>query len=233
MASVRLSNDLRGTILRNAIQAFDVSTPQPQYKTADVDFIIDLLVNSKTQETLARIAADFAQIPHYKPEWGYNQSHKPSFGFTAPYGTKITGINIVFDPENSSSNGRSHIEFNRPVELYAAERTPEVPIVTIEDPAARQKVRDIVFKHKERTKEYKDKRLDYSATIERLLYTCSTLKQFLDAWPAGESFVPQGKMNELHTKVTRIQKARQIKEDINFDDTAVNQVVLTSKLMGN
>ena len=40
-------------------------------------------------------------------------------------------------------------------------------------------------------------------------------------------------MSELHTKVTRIQKARQLKEDIDFDDTAVNKVVLTAKLMGN
>ena len=233
MASVRLSQDLRTTILRNAIQAFDVSTPEPQYKTADVDFVIDLLVNSKTQQTLAKIAADFADIPHYKPEWSYNQSHKPSFGFTAPYGTKITSVKIILDPENNSSEGRAQIDFTRSVELYAAERTPEVPIETIEDPAARQKVRDIIFKYKERAREYKDKRYEYSLTIERLLHSCSTLKQFLTAWPAGESFVPQDKMNELHTKVTRIQKARQIKEDINFDDTAVNQVVLTSKLMGN
>ena len=84
-----------------------------------------------------------------------------------------------------------------------------------------------------RQDEYSTNRREYYNTVNRLLDKCSTLKQFLTAWPAGEAFVPQDKMSELHTKVTRIQKARQLKEDIDFDDTAVNKVVLTAKLNGS
>jgi hypothetical protein len=36
----------------------------------------------------------------------------------------------------------------------------------------------------------------------------------------------------MHEKVTRKQAAQQIKENLQFDEAAINQVVLTSKMMG-
>ena len=53
MASVRLSRDLRSTIHRNAMQAFDVSTPEPQFPTHDVNFIIDKVTNSEAQKEVS------------------------------------------------------------------------------------------------------------------------------------------------------------------------------------
>ena len=96
--------------------------------------------------------------------------------------------------------------------------------------SARERIDNFV----DRKQVFRNNRNEYNETISASCsQLCTTLKQFLTAWPAGESFVPDDKIAEMHTKVTRIQKARQIKEDINFDDTAVNKVVLTSKLMGN
>ena len=233
MASVRLSRDLRSIIQRNAVQAFDVSTPEPQYKTEDVEFIIERITNNSTQTAYADIANAFDSIPTYKPHWGYTKS-RAAFGFSTPHRNKVTAVTLVFDEANHNDrDNQERIPLPRSIELYSADDNAQVPIAVVDDPAARQKVTNIVNTYRERHKEYREKRYQYSETISNLLAECSTLKQFLTAWPAGESFVPQDKMNELHTKVTRVQKARQIKEDINFDDTAVNQVVLTSKLMGN
>jgi len=232
MASVRLSRDLRSTIQRNAIQAFDVSTPEPQYKTEDVEYIIDCITNNSTQTAYADIANAFASIPTYKPHWGYTKS-RAAFGFSTPFKNKVTAVTIVLDDTSSDRTKEERISLPRSIAIYSADDNAQVPIEVINDPASRQKVRSAIHTYRQRYQEYREKRAKYADTISNLLESCSTLKQFLTAWPAGESFVPQDKMNELHTKVTRIQKARQIKEDIQFDDTAVNQVVLTSKLMGN
>ena len=235
MASVRLSRDLRSTIQRNAVQAFDVSTPEPQHTSVDLEYIIDRITCNKTQTAYAEIANAFDSIATYKPHWGYhNNRGRYAFGFTAPVRTKVTAVTIVLD--DAAANDRDNqerISLPRSVELYSADDNAVIPIEVFDDPTTREKIRNIVKTYRERYIEYREKRYQYSETIANLLAECTTLKQFLTAWPAGESFVPQDKLNELHTKVTRIQKARQIKEDIQFDDTAVNQVVLTSKLMGN
>ena len=233
MASVRLSNDLRHTIGRNAMQAFDVSTPEPQWKTNDVEFIIDQIINCEAQKTLAQIANQYTTIPTYRPTWTYNRTDRSAFGFHTPVKQKVTDVELVFEGNNDQKNNRERIKFPRSVELYAADDAPSVPIATFSDIDARNKIRTMVNDFRTRYEEYRQKRHDYDNTISRLLAQCTTLKQFLTAWPAGESFVPQDKISELHTKVTRIQKARAIKEKVEFDDSSVNQVVLTSKLMGS
>ena len=232
MASVRLSRDLRSTIQRNAVQAFDISTPEPQYTSVDLEYIIDRMTCNKTQTAYAQIEMMFDSIATYKPHWGYHKS-RAAFGFAAPYRTKVTSVTIVLDDANNDRDNQERIPLPYSVEVYSADDNAVIPVEAFDDPTTRQRIREIVKTYRERYKEYREKRYQYSETISNLLAECSTLKQFLTAWPAGESFVPQDKLNELHTKVTRIQKARQIKEDIQFDDTAVNQVVLTSKLMGN
>ncbi len=73
---------------------------------------------------------------------------------------------------------------------------------------------------------------EYRGTIEDLLDNCNTLKQLLEVWPAAENLVPQELLSKMHEKVTRQQKARTIREKIEFDADAANQIVLTAKLMG-
>jgi hypothetical protein len=233
MASVRLSRDLRSTIKRNAMQAFDVSTPEPQFATNDINFMVDAVLQSDAQATISVIAQTYEKLPKCRTSWGYNRELRPAFGFDSPFETKVSKITFVLDPRNEAKGHRTTVDLNRSVQMYSASNTAEVPIDVIQDPAERARIVEILDTYEKRHQDYRDSRANYNVTIDRLLDECTTLKQFLQAWPAGESFVPQDKINELHTKVTRIQKARQIKEDINFDDTVVNKVVLTAKLMGN
>jgi len=234
MASVRLSRDLRSTIHRNAMQAFDVSTPEPQFPTHDVNFIIDKVTSSEAQKKLAAIASMFLDLPTYKSEWSYSSAdRKYAFGFDAPYQISATELIIIKHKANDSRAARCSVSLPRSVQLFAVRKNAEVTLDVFTDPADKAKVLEIVNRFEQRQDEYSTNRREYYNTVNRLLDKCSTLKQFLTAWPAGEAFIPQDKINELHTKVTRIQKARQIKEDIHFDDTAVNKVVLTAKLMGN
>lgn len=235
MASVRLSRDLRSTIRRNAMQAFDVSTPEPQFATDDINFLVDSVLQSDSQATLGAIAQSYDTVPKMRSSWSNHlpRQLKPAFGFEPPSETRVNRITFILEPRNEANGHRTTVDLNRSVHMYSAHNTAEVPIAVFRDPAERARVVKILDTYEKRYQDYKDSRSNYHATIDRLLDECTTLKQFLQAWPAGKSFVPQDKINELHTKVTRIQKARQIKEDINFDDTVVNKVVLTAKLMGN
>lgn len=233
MASVRLSRDLRSTIKRNAMQAFDVSTPEPQFATDDINFLVDAVLQSDSQATLGAIAQSYDTVPKMRSSWAYNRELKPAFGFEQPYETRVSKITFILEPRNEANGHRTTVDLNRSVHMYSAHNTAEVPIEVIDNPAKRIRVIEILDTYEKRYQDYKESRHNYGGTVSSLLEECTTLKQFLQAWPAGEAFVPQDKINELHTKVTRIQKARQIKEDINFDDTAVNKVVLTAKLMGN
>jgi len=233
MASVRLSRELRSTIRRNALQAFDVSTPEPQFATNDINFMVDAVLQSDSQATLGAIAQSYDTVPKMRSSWSYNRELKPAFGFEPPSELRVNKITFILEPRNEANGHRTTVDLNRSVHMYSAHNTAEVPMDVIDDPAERARVVEILDTYEKRYQDYKDSRANYYATIDSLLDGCTTLKQFLQAWPAGEAFVPQDKINELHTKVTRIQKARQIKEDINFDDTAVNKVVLTAKLMGN
>lgn len=233
MASVRLSRDLRSTIRRNAMQAFDVSTPEPQFATNDINFMVDAVLQSDSQATLGAIAQSYDTVPKMRSSWSYNRELKPAFGFEPPSETKVSRITFVLEPRNEVNGHRTQVDLNRSVHMYSSRENAEIPMEAIDDPAKRARIVEILDKHEKRMDDYRASRNNYTATIDSLLDGCTTLKQFLQAWPAGEAFVPQDKINELHTKVTRIQKARQIKEDINFDDTAVNKVVLTAKLMGN
>jgi len=233
MASVRLSRDLRSTIRRNAMQAFDVSTPEPQFATNDINLMVDAVLQSDAQVTLSVIAQTYEKLPKLRSSWSYNRNLNPAFGFDGPFETKVSKLTFVLNPMNEASGHRTTVDLNRSVHMYSSRENAEIPIEVIDDPAERARIVEILDKHEKRMDDYRAARNNYTATVSSLLEECTTLKQFLQAWPAGEAFVPQDKINELHTKVTRIQKARQIKEDINFDDTAVNKVVLTAKLMGN
>ena len=229
MASVRMSNDLRSMIRRNAMQAFDVSNPEPQLATADINYLVESVAQSESQRTLSNIFDAFSNIPTYKSGSYSYDVERHAFGYRPPAHSRVTRLDFMLENKKS----RISIEIGRSVVMFSTSEYADIPITVITDPAKRLKAEEIITNFKKRQEDQYESRQTYSNTISQLLDKCTTLKQFLTAWPAGESFVPSAKVSELHTKVTRIQKARQIKEDISFDDTAVNKVVLTAKLMGN
>ena len=74
-------------------------------------------------------------------------------------------------------------------------------------------------------------------TMEALLQECTTLKRFLDAWPAGLECVPQDVVNKMHATTVK-PKSGPIKPAFNAatflpDEVKeeMNSAVLTSKLL--
>jgi hypothetical protein len=91
---------------------------------------------------------------------------------------------------------------------------------------------DMFTKFKDSEKTHREAKDQYEKQIKDLVRKCTTLKQLLQIWPGAESLVPNNKLQELHRKVTRAQRAQTIKEEISFDPTVANQAVLTAKLLG-
>lgn len=71
---------------------------------------------------------------------------------------------------------------------------------------------------------------NYRNQIRDLVDECNTVKQMLDAWPAGENLLPSEVIAKLHQKADKVTRVNRVKEKINFDTTAANQVILTAKL---
>ncbi|RKY95037.1 MAG: hypothetical protein DRQ01_00870 [Ignavibacteriae bacterium] len=69
----------------------------------------------------------------------------------------------------------------------------------------------------------------FMQTIKDLLSRCTTLKQFIEAWPQGEQFVPQSALQQHYE-----QEKKQRKRGIYLNDetlTDLNSILLTSKII--
>ena len=235
MASVRMSRDLRSTILSRAMQAFNTTNPEPELPTKDRDWFADQIAACPEQTKLKQISDLMEGWPSI-PRESYYSSAGLLFGLNKIEPKAITSLRISYtDKDNPRHHSTLSFHLNSPKTMLTASgsETLSFDLSAFKDLDTYTSARERIDNFVDRKQVFRNNRNEYNETISKLLESCTTLKQFLTAWPAGESFVPDDKIAEMHTKVTRIQKARQIKEDINFDDTAVNKVVLTSKLMGN
>ena len=91
---------------------------------------------------------------------------------------------------------------------------------------------NMLLKNAKREFEYRQKASQFESQIRNLLNECNTLKQAIDAWPGVREFVPSDTLQKLYQKTTRVQKAKTVRDEIDFDSALADQVVLRSKLLG-
>ena len=225
MASVRMTNDLRSNIHNRAMQAFDTARPRPKPSTWLTDRMRDAIINSEPYKLLQRTWETQGQHKFSSfggPSNDINRQDATSITVTSAYGfdRKGTTSSIIF-------------EFVPTVYVYRASRWGDIEVQFEELPA--NFINDLMTPCSELCKEivnHHANRNDYYRKINDLLVNCTSVKQLLLAWPAAESFVPHEQMSRMYTKVNRKQRAQEIKEEVNFDDTFVNEIVLTAKLVG-
>jgi hypothetical protein len=229
MASVRLTNEIRSDIHRNAMEAFKVAKPMPKPTTWLCDRIRDGIMGSEAYKVLKDMYetrnrytfTSLGGVPNNVAQTAdavVNLSSKTNFGTTSfPDGTNKT-IPIEMVPQIKLFRGSSWGTADFCFEDFSAQTRADLagPL--------QQLSKDIVDHYAEQR--------DYSKKIKDLLDACTTVKQLLTTWPAGESFVPHEHKTRMYTKVTRVERAKQIREEVQFDDSFVNEVVLTAKLVG-
>ena len=85
--------------------------------------------------------------------------------------------------------------------------------------------------HERKTKE--EERSVFMTGVKDALANCNTLGQLIKLWPAAEKLASAEDMRKLHTKETRIQAAKRVREEIDLDVSALNSTVLTASLLGD
>lgn len=230
MASVRMSQELRREIASNARHAFIKTNPDPEMTTADIDWFVDKVRNCEAQETLARIRGLADDFPQMHTRY-YGRDTDNCFEARFPHIKRITSFHI--DDRHIVDRQTISFRLNAPVSLYSYDSDDTLHFSTsCFSDADRIEAASRINAFIERKREHSVKAANYYDQIDNLITHYTTLKSLLTAWPAGETFVPDRYVQKMHEKVTRKQAAQQIKEDLQFDEAAINQVVLTSKMMG-
>ena len=230
MASVRMNQQLRREIAHNARHAFDKTNHEPEMSTADIDWFVDKVRNCEAQSTLARIRALADDFPQVRTRY-YGTELGNCFEVAFPAIKRITAFYI--DDRHMVDNQHIRFGLNAPVSLYSGDDDDTLQFSTsCFSDADRIEAASRINAFLERTREHSHKAHNYNSQIDNLVHHYTTLKSLLIAWPAGEAFVPDSYVQKMHVKVTREQAAVQIKQDLQFDEAAINQVVLTSKMMG-
>tara|TARA_R110002012_G_scaffold9466_1_gene43491 strand:+ start:1074 stop:1784 length:711 start_codon:yes stop_codon:yes gene_type:complete len=235
MASVRMTGELGQRIYENAMTAFRVSNPHPEPSTAFQQLVKTAVVNAPLQVFLkemrqigiergldkeSHIGRRHASsvLPRIRHDDITSVSlhgacHTDS-GAAYDANVDVSLITPITDYLNGGAYGSIHV--------YIDQLEPEhIPTIT-----------DLFHKLVDARKIRGDNEDRYRLSIKDLVSRCTTLKQLLEVWPAAENLVPANKIQQMHTKVTRVQRAKQIKEEVNFDATAANQVILTAKMLG-
>ena len=238
MASVRMTNELRHDIRRKAEEAYELANPQPKPNNEFVAAVRDAVINSPEQ-TYLRDIRNLGEERGVDKDTRYGQNILPHSPREA-----VTGIDLRIKTLAGviSRHDRDYkdttIKFDTPLTNYLVLDNDRHrwgdPTVWINDLRVEDKTQIIEYfdAHQKADEEYRVARRTYESSICDLVASCTTLKQLLEVWPAAESLVPSDKIQKMHVKVTRAQRAQQVKEEISFDPTIANQAVLTAKMLG-
>ena len=233
MASVRMTMELQNEICRSAERAYELANPEPKPSTEYVTRVRQAVIDSPIQKFLKEMA-EIGEQRNLNTMRGQSVLPRPNKDH-------VTGVTLrrMRDNAQSSRDYDSHsIQFTTQLhKYYVTEETynrwggPDIYIDDLAD-NDRLEVGDLFSKLQADHDAWYDAKRAYETSISELLRNVTTLKQLLEVWPAAESLVPSDKIQKMHVKVTRKQKAAQIKEEISFDPTVANQAVLTAKMLG-
>lgn len=223
MASVRMTNQLRHEIAQAANEAYSIANPQPQPSTEMKEFFKKAFTNSAVHRLLGELITKAKAL---------NMVGMDVFKSELPAVTPIHKIDL------RKNNEEFELVFDTPMHLNTYLRKGNHrwgnPTLLVEELDAEYQTEARAYHNDfvQKTQEHHKQRAEYRESIANLLGSCTTLKQLLEIWPAAESLIPSEKLQQLHTKVTRKERAQTIKKEINFDPTIANQAVLTSKMLG-
>jgi len=234
-----MTNELRDDIRRAAEKAYSLSNPEPKPNNEYIAAVRAAIVNSPEQ-TFLRDVTILGKERGVDKMSRYGMNILPQ-----PPKEAVTGINLrvknagdAISQSNANRNFKeTNVKFDTPMagylEAIEGSRWGD-PIAWVDDMRIEDKT--VLMEHfhafLELNETWSTARRAYEHSIRELVSECTTLKQLLEIWPAAESLVPANKIQKMHTKVTRAQRAAAIKEEICFDPTIANQAVLTAKMLG-
>ena len=240
MGTVRLKNSDRRNIERKAMRAFDKTNPKTDVNPEFIAELIQAVRNSPEWKLAHKVYEEAQGV--------WNESE--SFRKCIPAITDVDTIQLSMVPRNvdekeiasdlcsyrSNDTLQMHVSLPTQMSVYINPDNAYYNTISyqISDmrPEDQQSLSDKFIEYAKGVSALRNKRQKYDQDINAILYNCNTLKQLLDTQSSLETFVYPDLIEKMHVKETRGQAAQKRREAINFDAAAINQVVLTSKLMG-
>ena len=245
MASVRLTQDLRTIINRNARDAHKNVNIEPKATNEQCEFIAKAVKNTPIQQLLADVVTEREKRGEMSSELGENLMEK-KYNDSFPQLQKTSVITITNNISNKNNSGE-YVKFNlnTPIQLYSLDSYTSHRAYSNVSPwnhghwmvsefALNQQteIAEIVNKLQYDIEEFATNKRSYETQVEQVLRQCTTVKQLLEVWPASESLIPSEKLQQMAVKITRKQRAENIKEEIQFDASKLNKHLLANKLLG-
>ena len=234
MASVRMTHELRHNIQREAQKAYDIANPEPQANNEFKNLVRNAIIDSPAQIFLRDMVKEGTKRRLSK------QHLKGSSPLPEEKSSPVTTIHLV--KANATSDGDTSIvmSLTTPISSYlvndyaATRHYGYNEKFYVEDfaPEHQPKIADHYDEQQAKYAKWESDSRNYSRQITLLLDQVTTVKQLLEVWPGAESLIPSEKLQQMHQKVTRKERAKQIKEKVNFDPTLANQTVLAAKMLG-
>ena len=246
MASVRMSNELRANLLTRALENFNTAKPKPELLGSDKTILRDAALNCQTLQAIKVVQAQAEESPALKHL--IQKSQRKSIGLRGGMftDTRYNEIKFINGDDYRTRSSNTVFSFSLDASVVVTAFTDEVNLIEpgyyndnallicTEDlqPDDLVKVNEIVTSQKAKVESHQTDKNEYQIKLKSLLESTNTVGQFLEAWPGGEYLLPPIIIQKLNTKITRQQAAKKVKEEINFDADACNNIALTAKLMG-
>ena len=240
MASVRLTRELRDQLRSEARHLFDKTNKFPMLPPSLSAEIAEKIRNCSIQNWLETLGKSAEQLKQN------SASYRLSFELDKLQKLQkrpATSISLTASKRDEDENNPCiRVEFPHSIDFwcfddgsyrYGDDKSQHNNLYIEElEEDEQDYFNNIIHTQWETQVAYSTKQNEYTSGINNLLNTCTTLHQLLQAWPAAKELVPDRYIQQMHVKVTRATRAKNIIDTSNFDQTLANQVILKAKLAG-
>ena len=230
MGTVRITQERGRAYKSRAMDLFDKANPEPDF----------------TPEEKTEIAERFQRHPMQLQMAEFHSKMANQFSVEM---TDRLPFNISFfkqDVEHlycraSEDDHKVMCSFDVSFEVYAGRdsywntdhKTTFIPDKFCDDPVSILKLQRAIRRVETERDARVEKRARYESNITAALQNANTLGQLIKMWPQAKELATQEELRKLHTKETRVQAAKRIREEIDLDTDLLNSEVLTANLLGD
>ena len=230
MATVRMTQELRNHIKRQAERAFDLATPKVEPSKEVCTRLVaainaaPMLTKLKEVESIVKSVqgSTFFGLQNIKIAAETESSLKVQYTRTQPDGTRLGSVTYVnFDPA---------VVFTSVQDRWGHGTTSVSTSFFTDDERAFFDAE--LSRIEQLNSDRSHKRDTYNETIRKLVGGCNTYKQLLEAWPQVTAFTPQDVLDKHHAKPEKRSRAQTLREDLELDTAQLNGVAVKAKLTG-
>ena len=233
MGTVRLTEKRKDTYVRRAEEMFQKANDFPEFTPEETTKIMGAFTNHPLQQATRQFINEQHTL--------YNVDEDRHLPFNITVGTDTVSRMPCFLSKGEEKS--TPCNFPTEVTLYGTDRSyyftaqmeywAFIPDQFFSDPREILMMQSAIRRVMDERQAHKDAHSKFMSGVKDALGNCNTLGQLIKLWPAAENLASEEDMRKLHTKETRAQTAKRVREEIDLDVSALNTTVLTANLVGD